>query len=213
MLDAWENVGGGLYRAEILAVRRKRCLAPALVYFARPGGEGRPKPGYIELVRRGGAGMGFAGNLHPFAGRLRVDAPGWAGRAQDRRVPMTDPPRRVPRPGARRRLPRLCRGRGGADRRRGLGAQPPRRHRRSDLRRRRQSRRGHHRGLPQGLLCRPRRRRRSARRRAPTSWRCVATTSSRCCRPSELRCPPPLKPSARTAARTRAAAPCRPRPC
>ena len=23
---------------------------PALVYFARPGGEGRPKPGYIELV-------------------------------------------------------------------------------------------------------------------------------------------------------------------
>ena len=23
---------------------------PALVYLARPGGEGRPKPGYIELV-------------------------------------------------------------------------------------------------------------------------------------------------------------------
>jgi hypothetical protein len=23
---------------------------PALVYFARPRGEGRPKPGYIELV-------------------------------------------------------------------------------------------------------------------------------------------------------------------
>ena len=50
MLDAWENVVGGLYRAEVLAVRRKRCLAPALVYFARPGAEGRPKPGYIELV-------------------------------------------------------------------------------------------------------------------------------------------------------------------
>jgi hypothetical protein len=50
LLDAWENVGGGLYRAETLAVRRKRCLVPALVYVARPGGEGRPKPGYIELV-------------------------------------------------------------------------------------------------------------------------------------------------------------------
>jgi hypothetical protein len=50
MLDAWENVGGGLYRAEVLAVRRKRCLVPSLVYFARPGAEGRPKPGYIELV-------------------------------------------------------------------------------------------------------------------------------------------------------------------
>ena len=50
MLDAWENVGSGLYRAEVLAVRRKRCLAPCLVYFARPGTEGRPKSGYIELV-------------------------------------------------------------------------------------------------------------------------------------------------------------------
>lgn len=49
-LDGWENVGGRLYRAETLAVRRKRCLALVLVYFARPGGEGRPKPGYIELV-------------------------------------------------------------------------------------------------------------------------------------------------------------------
>jgi AIG2-like family len=50
MLDAWENVGGGLYRAEIVPVRRKRCHVPALVYFARPKGEGRPKPGYIELI-------------------------------------------------------------------------------------------------------------------------------------------------------------------
>jgi len=50
LLDAWENVGSGLYRAEIVPVRRKRCLAPALVYFARPNGEGRPKPGYMELV-------------------------------------------------------------------------------------------------------------------------------------------------------------------
>jgi hypothetical protein len=50
MLDAWENVGGGLYRGETFAVRGAAGRMPALVYFARPGGEGRPKPGYIELV-------------------------------------------------------------------------------------------------------------------------------------------------------------------
>ena len=50
MLNAWENVGGGLYRAETLAVRGSAGRAPALIYFARPGVEGRPKPGYIELV-------------------------------------------------------------------------------------------------------------------------------------------------------------------
>jgi hypothetical protein len=49
-LDAWENVGGGLYRAAMLGVRGAGGRVPALVYFARPGGEGRPKPGYIELV-------------------------------------------------------------------------------------------------------------------------------------------------------------------
>ena len=50
MLDAWENVGGGLYRGETLAVRGRSGHVPALVYFARPAGDGRPKPGYIELV-------------------------------------------------------------------------------------------------------------------------------------------------------------------
>ena len=50
LLDAWENVGGGLYRGQTLAVRGPTGLMAALVYFARPGGEGRPKPGYIELV-------------------------------------------------------------------------------------------------------------------------------------------------------------------
>jgi hypothetical protein len=50
LLDAWENVEAGLYRAGVVPVRRKRCMAPALVYFARPNGEGRPKPGYMELV-------------------------------------------------------------------------------------------------------------------------------------------------------------------
>lgn len=49
-LDAWENVAAGLYRAEMVPVRHAGELMPALVYFARPRGEGRPKPGYIELV-------------------------------------------------------------------------------------------------------------------------------------------------------------------
>lgn len=50
LLDAWENVAGGLYRAETLAVRGAGGRTAALVYFARTGAEGRPKPGYIELV-------------------------------------------------------------------------------------------------------------------------------------------------------------------
>jgi AIG2-like family len=49
-LDAWENVDGGLYRAEMLAIRSAGRRVPALVYVARPGGEGRPRSGYIELV-------------------------------------------------------------------------------------------------------------------------------------------------------------------
>lgn len=50
LLDAWENVGGGLYRAETLPVRGAAGRTAALVYFARSGAGGRPKPGYMELV-------------------------------------------------------------------------------------------------------------------------------------------------------------------
>ena len=50
LLDTWENVGGGLYRAETLPVRGAGGRMAALVYFARPGPEGRAKSGYIELV-------------------------------------------------------------------------------------------------------------------------------------------------------------------
>jgi hypothetical protein len=49
-LDAWENLGGGLYRAQTLPVRCAGRRVPALVYLARPSGQGRPKPGYVELV-------------------------------------------------------------------------------------------------------------------------------------------------------------------
>jgi len=49
-LDAWENIEAGLYRTETLPVRHDDSCKPALVYLARPSGERRPKPGYIELV-------------------------------------------------------------------------------------------------------------------------------------------------------------------
>jgi len=65
-LDAWENVAAGLYRAETVPVRSAGRRLPALVYVARAGGPGRPKPapkpalkpapksapkpGYLELV-------------------------------------------------------------------------------------------------------------------------------------------------------------------
>ncbi|MGB6535925.1 MAG: gamma-glutamylcyclotransferase family protein [Xanthobacteraceae bacterium] len=50
MLDAWENLAAGLYRARYLPVRRPPWQRPALVYVARVRGPGRPKPGYMELV-------------------------------------------------------------------------------------------------------------------------------------------------------------------
>ncbi|MGA8076283.1 MAG: gamma-glutamylcyclotransferase family protein [Xanthobacteraceae bacterium] len=49
-LDIWENIAGGLYRAETLAVDRAGTRRPALVYMARPRPPGRPKPGYMEIV-------------------------------------------------------------------------------------------------------------------------------------------------------------------
>ena len=49
-LDGWENVAGKLYRAVMMPVRHDGRLRRALVYIARPNGEGRPKAGYAELV-------------------------------------------------------------------------------------------------------------------------------------------------------------------
>ncbi|MFY9836728.1 MAG: gamma-glutamylcyclotransferase family protein [Xanthobacteraceae bacterium] len=50
-LDLWENVAAGLYRAEMLPVKdggggRRRVL----VYVARQGPLGGPRPGYMEIV-------------------------------------------------------------------------------------------------------------------------------------------------------------------
>jgi hypothetical protein len=49
-LDAWENTTAGLYRPAAIEVRGPTGLVRALVYLARPCGEGRAKPGYLELV-------------------------------------------------------------------------------------------------------------------------------------------------------------------
>lgn len=49
-LDAWESTASGLYHSVILPVRGGGRCMPALVYIARPSGEGKPQPGYMKLV-------------------------------------------------------------------------------------------------------------------------------------------------------------------
>ena len=49
-LDAWENVAGGLYRAETMTVHAADRRRPALIYIARRRPPGQPKPGYMEIV-------------------------------------------------------------------------------------------------------------------------------------------------------------------
>jgi hypothetical protein len=49
-LDMWENVAGGMYRANTLLVRRQGLGRSVLVYVARRRREGRPRAGYMELV-------------------------------------------------------------------------------------------------------------------------------------------------------------------
>jgi len=50
MLDTWENIGAGLYRAETLPVRYDGKQVLALVYLGRTDRPGRPKPGYMNAV-------------------------------------------------------------------------------------------------------------------------------------------------------------------
>jgi cation transport regulator ChaC len=49
-LDVWENIAGGLYRAEMLPVHASGRLHTALVYVARQRPHGRPKAVYMEIV-------------------------------------------------------------------------------------------------------------------------------------------------------------------
>jgi gamma-glutamylcyclotransferase (GGCT)/AIG2-like uncharacterized protein YtfP len=49
-LNTFESLDSGLYRRTLLTVRIASRHARALVYVGRGGGEGRPKPGYLEAV-------------------------------------------------------------------------------------------------------------------------------------------------------------------
>lgn len=50
MLDAWESLARGHYRAATLAVLQTGSRRAALVYVARPRPPGWPRAGYMELV-------------------------------------------------------------------------------------------------------------------------------------------------------------------
>ena len=49
-LDAWENIAGGLYRAETMPIYCNGRRHRALIYIARPRPRGKPKAGYMEIV-------------------------------------------------------------------------------------------------------------------------------------------------------------------
>lgn len=49
-LNAYENIESGLYIRETLPVRHGEATASALVYVGHGRAEGRPRPGYMELV-------------------------------------------------------------------------------------------------------------------------------------------------------------------
>jgi AIG2-like family len=49
-LDRWENIAAGLYQAEMLPVIAAGNRRRALVYVARAGPRGVPRPGYMEIV-------------------------------------------------------------------------------------------------------------------------------------------------------------------
>jgi cation transport regulator ChaC len=49
-INAYENIGGGLYLRRMLAVKQGGRRELALTYIATRQGEGTPRPGYIDLV-------------------------------------------------------------------------------------------------------------------------------------------------------------------
>ena len=49
-LNAYESLDSGLYRRRMLPVSQHGRQVPALIYIARERQEGRPKPGYQDIV-------------------------------------------------------------------------------------------------------------------------------------------------------------------
>ena len=58
VLNAYENLAGGLYRAAMMRVIADKRTA-ALVYVARRQARGRPRPGYMEIVIAGARDAGL----------------------------------------------------------------------------------------------------------------------------------------------------------
>ena len=59
VLNAYENVDGGLYRAAVVKVEAHRRHRAALVYIGRNRAHGRPRPGYLDLVIEAARDAGF----------------------------------------------------------------------------------------------------------------------------------------------------------
>jgi len=59
VLNAYENLDGGLYRAVTLAVVAHCCRRAARVYVGRERARGRPRPGYLDIVTRAARDAGF----------------------------------------------------------------------------------------------------------------------------------------------------------
>jgi hypothetical protein len=76
-INAYENIDSGLYLRRIVPVRHGASLLPALVYVLRRRGEGRPRPGYIQLVVEAAQDWGLPG---PYVDALQRWSPsGWHG--------------------------------------------------------------------------------------------------------------------------------------
>ena len=53
-LNAYEGVDTGLYARRLMPVRHGSRRVTALVYIARAGGKGRPRPSYVDVVVEAG---------------------------------------------------------------------------------------------------------------------------------------------------------------
>jgi len=80
-INAYENVQSGLYLRRRLPIRLK-LSAPALVYIARRGGRGSPRPGYMHQVLEAARDWGLP---QPYIRSIARWAPSrWRGaRARD----------------------------------------------------------------------------------------------------------------------------------
>jgi hypothetical protein len=59
VLNAYENLDGGLYRAVTMAVLAGRRRRAARLYVGREPTCGRPRPGYLDIVTKAARDAGF----------------------------------------------------------------------------------------------------------------------------------------------------------